>query len=329
MFIGDIRAIRSAGSNRDFVEACRFLIKDSPYVQYIPEKAPDLSDSLDKYYRVSLCENWLRENNYSLKGKFYDFLFASAMNGGYYYKNSPDSKVEKWNKDGSGSFALNMWIQELQNKKLLPGVDHSDIPGNNYGYYQELLSTMSEIPYTDERLEIIRSFSRGGPLYAACHILDSLEVNDIGVFSGHFDMQAVQTLARCFPKAFGEDPFRKKATLAISLITRNLVANGHCISADVPVPADYQMPRIMQYFGVLAFSERLQKAIAQERLLDPTTEAVMHARAATIVAVQDIADTFNTTAWKIDDFLFNEFRSSSILKNPNAPKKMRVYGLWF
>lgn len=326
MFIGDIRAIRESRTSLEFFESCCNLIIGSPYVTCNNKNLPRVECDV-KLDKQPLWNQWLRSNRPSLKDTFYDLLLASAIGGGYYFKRSPDCPVEKWEKDGSGPKALEAWIKELQSQKLLPGMDYSDIPGNNYGYYASIRETMTDIPYQDERVDVIRSFATGGPLYLSYRLLDKLEVNDVGVYSGNFNMGDVQLIARNFPRSFGADPFRAKACFAILMLVSILRSQGHHITADIPVPADYELPRFLQRMGVISVSDRLYKAMQKERLLDPTTEAVLHLRAASVVSFYNMASWFDVPTWELSDFLLSGYKNKSSSCEENNIPNIKVFGL--
>ena len=111
-----------------------------------------------------------------------------------------------------------------------------------------------------------------------------------------------QLIYDAFP-GFAADPFFKRGLLFTALIGR-VYGRAHVMSDAIPLPADYQIPKVLRAAGILVYSEALSATIADGKPLAPGSEEEMEIRAASIVAVRLISHHLETTEAQIDDWLW-------------------------
>ncbi|MPN62756.1 hypothetical protein SDC9_210509 [bioreactor metagenome] len=111
-------------------------------------------------------------------------------------------------------------------------------------------------------------------------------------------------LAAIFPLAF-DDPYLKKAQLALSMIAAFLRSTGNDVGAeDLTAFADYQVPRVLRGLGVLAYSTSLADKVDQRILLTENGQEELSIRAATVLACEAIAAHTGGTSADIDNLLW-------------------------
>ncbi len=111
-------------------------------------------------------------------------------------------------------------------------------------------------------------------------------------------------LAAIFPLAF-DDPYLKKAQLALSMIAAFLRSTGLDVGAEgLTAFADYQVPRVLRGLGVLAYSTSLADKLDQRIPLTENGHEERTIRAATILACEAIAAHTGGTSADIDNLLW-------------------------
>ena len=111
-------------------------------------------------------------------------------------------------------------------------------------------------------------------------------------------------LAAIFPLAF-DDPYLKKAQLALSMIAAFLRSTGLDVGAEgLTAFADYQVPRVLRGLGVLAYSPSLADKVDQRIPLAENGHEERTIRAATILACEAIAAHTGGTSADIDNLLW-------------------------
>lgn len=337
-------SLREAQSLTAFVAACRAIVADSPHIS-LDLAAPCFGEvvSLAQRYRPVSWDWFLRAPDGPLEARWYDIVFSSAMNGGYFEKDAATGQVRQWASNGSGSQAMLEWVRDLRERGLLPGWDVVRV-GDRLASVQEHVSGEFRGPdpraeidaimavhgaaYAAERRAIVEEFSASGAVAAATMPLFALRKGADGLYAGALGMREVDMLAHLLPRSFGGDPFRKKACLAVLLLTSHLAAHGHGVTADIPIPSDYQIPRILAWKGLIRVGDRLAGAMRAGRMLDARSEPVEHFRAAAVVAAHEIAAAAGVPDWAVDGALFNGFRRDQRFQEESLPP-MRIHGMWF
>ena len=99
--------------------------------------------------------------------------------------------------------------------------------------------------------------------------------------------------------SFSKDMFLKRAFLLVHMLNRRLGLYEEFIH-QVPVPADYQIPKMLEWFGVLKYSDDLHDMIWESRLIPSGSLQECEIRASTIMACKMLADEIGCTQGDID-----------------------------
>ena len=108
---------------------------------------------------------------------------------------------------------------------------------------------------------------------------------------------------------FKKDIFFKKGLFAIMISNRmmpKLRENKKYKKElySLPVPADYQIPKMLRHFGLIEMSKELANIIASNIPLPENSEMELNIRAATIQASRKIAKNNNISVDDVDAYLF-------------------------
>jgi len=117
---------------------------------------------------------------------------------------------------------------------------------------------------------------------------------------------------------FKRDIFFKKGLFAIMITSRiipKLRQNNNEYNQDIlslPVPADYQIPKMLRFFGLIEFSDQLTNKIESNEKLIENSEEDLNIRAATIKACELIAKNNNVSVDDIDAYLFMKRKETDL-----------------
>jgi hypothetical protein len=115
---------------------------------------------------------------------------------------------------------------------------------------------------------------------------------------------------------FAEDIFLKRACLFFMQLHRRM---GWFTDIGIlPVPADYQVPKMLRYLGVLKYVSELEENINDSRLIPEGSVQECEIRASTIIACRQIAEKSGKTMCDVDDFLWSR------RKECNAPFHLTI-----
>ena len=73
---------------------------------------------------------------------------------------------------------------------------------------------------------------------------------------------------------------------------------------DAPVPADYQIPKMLRHFGLIEMSEELSLLVDSNEVLIENSEKELNIRAATIKACEIIAKKNSISVDDVDAYFF-------------------------
>lgn len=103
---------------------------------------------------------------------------------------------------------------------------------------------------------------------------------------------------------FAEDLFLKRAFLFPLVLNRSAGLFAEDIY-KIPVPADYQIPKMLEARGVLVYSSELEKMIDKAQPILSGSLPECEIRASTIMACKEVAEKANVTMQVVDDYLFS------------------------
>jgi hypothetical protein len=338
--------LASANDLGRFVAACRDAVAASRWLTYDPSRLAAL-EGVVRAARPCGWDWYLREPGGPLESRWYDIVFTSAMNGGYFERGA-DGRVRQWERRGSGSVAMLDWVGALRERRLLPGVDFASLPGGGLvrldgGAWPGVAladdgsdpraaidATMEEAgaSYRPWRRAVVEEFAGHLARPASEVVRAFLRRGGDGRWAGTLDVGHARVLAALLPVSFGGDPFLKKALLALLILVGHLRAHGHPVEARIPIPSDYQMPRILSWAGAIRPGADLEALLRSGFLVDPASEAVAHYRAAAVVAAHDLGAATGAPDWLVDGALFGVVRNDEAFKSGSLPP-MRIDGTWF
>jgi hypothetical protein len=99
-------------------------------------------------------------------------------------------------------------------------------------------------------------------------------------------------------QGFAGDMFLKRASLFFLQLNRSLGWFEDDLMLHLPVPADYQVPKILNHFGVLDYSSSLNRKIIKGDLIVKHSLMELQIRASTILACDMLKEK---TGWNISD----------------------------
>jgi hypothetical protein len=108
---------------------------------------------------------------------------------------------------------------------------------------------------------------------------------------------------------FKQDIFFKKGLFAIMISNRMMpkLINNKSYKDQLfmlPVPADYQIPKMLRHFGLIEMSKELSLLIDSNEILIENSEMELNIRAATIKACRIIAKNNNISVDDVDAYFF-------------------------
>jgi len=174
------------------------------------------------------------------------------------------------------------WINDTVKEEL----DHCNVAIENLKPLLIDRLMQSNIPKLKERL----------------NSLDEIFSVDLDLY-GHYH-NSTKTSMRILAElpSFRQDPFFKKGVFAIMFSDR-LSGKGY---SDVPVPADYQIPKILEGLDIISYSSELKGIIDNDIVIPMNSKYEVAIRAATILACDKLAEYNNISTNEVDLWLFSQ-----------------------
>lgn len=127
---------------------------------------------------------------------------------------------------------------------------------------------------------------------------------------------SIQMLSKLI--CFKQDLFFKKGLFAV-MMTSRMIPELKTIYPDyakalstLPVPADYQIPKMLRHYGLIEFSDVLAEMVNGSVLLQENSEMELNIRAATVQACGVIARNNSISEEVVDAYLFMKRKESSM-----------------
>jgi len=304
-------------TTEELYDECNRIVKESEHVSITPSKYVNFDHAFVENPEPVSMVWYLSEDTDDHQQAFGEFIVSSAFNGGYWYDTDP---VTQWEVNGSGSMAMEKWIrEELFNNGLHPY--HCQ---DRQKVIKKLYPSLDLQPNAAHRKRIISELAFNNRRFAE-PIMRQRHTNREEYTFNWLD---VSFLADCLPESFGGDPYLKKACLVYLIFTGWLRSKGIKVTADFPIPTDYQMPRIFQYEGAIDITVAFENELNAGKLVDVTSPEVMAFRAAGIVVAHELAERYGLDDYQIDNVLFSLYRKDeNFIKN--SVKPMRCMSMWF
>jgi hypothetical protein len=310
--------MNDATNHREFVAACEAIVAQSSDVSTTDHVLSSLVPVVSDPKPVSF--GWyLPSPDIPSAEAFREFSLNAALNGGY-FMTGLDGSIKQWASKGSGSMALVELLNALRTQGLMPGVDlHSQADVRS-----ALTQIVAPLPFAAQRMEIFGNFASPNFNHRLLEIMASAETAQ-GPF---YEWKHAQALAALCPAGFGEDPFLKKACLALQMHAGHLNFMGAQAGTELPIPADYQIPRILEWLGAIEVSPAFIAKLHGEKLLDVNSPEVVAMRAAAVVQCAKLASMAGVTDAAVDGVLFTSYRKNPDFMKDSLPP-MRCDSLWF
>lgn len=208
-------------------------------------------------------------------------LFASAVNYCFWY-----GKYNFRPMDRSSSHSLYDVVIEAVNKNFKGVVDPD--------FFNAIIDRLifDRYPLLEERVKHILEVSLG--TYEFIMFVHMNKDNDARI--------VLHELVRRYP-GFASDMFLKRAFLFLIQLNRKLEFFKDTID-KIPVPADYQVPKMLEHFGCLIYAPELIDKIKSHRIIPKYSVYEISIRAATVLACDQLSELTGWTKAEIDAWLW-------------------------
>jgi len=115
----------------------------------------------------------------------------------------------------------------------------------------------------------------------------------------------IEILVQNIP-GFAADPFLKRAILFVMQLYRGTGFFGEEQIKKLPVPADYQIPKMLRYLGCIQYETSLLRSVMKGDLIPEGSQMECEIRAATIVVCSMIAEEAKCTCEVVDTYLWSK-----------------------
>lgn len=218
-------------------------------------------------------------------------LIANAVNYCYWY-GSPDIRP-------NGANAHKMY--ELLNESFLQNTPKEDDKLYEVTYTYNAPSIIScfknkliqhRFPLLEQRINHLSGLLHKGNNLGA-------QIRSLARLKSAIDI--VDFLVSTFPTYTG-DIFIKRA----SLFVMRLAARGHVMHGmdSLPIPADYQVPKMLRHFDCLVYNLELEHKIIEHDPIPSGSKMECEIRAATILAGRKLANMTKLSPMVIDNYLW-------------------------
>lgn len=151
-------------------------------------------------------------------------------------------------------------------------------------YYVSLL-TEYRFPLLEERIKHLNE------------LVPSIDKFARMVFASKVFLEVLfETLVKLFP-GYGSDIFLKRASLFFIQLNRRFGWWEDIISS-LPIPADYHIPRMLEHYGCIVYSEELKNKIGSHELIPKHSVQECEIRAATVIVAKKLSEL---TGWSVSD----------------------------
>jgi len=154
------------------------------------------------------------------------------------------------------------------------------------------LLAIKRFPLLEERARHLRELVSNGEQFA----LDIYK-SDKKDITPHF-----KELAAGFP-GYGSDIFLKRASLYFLQLYRRFGWFNQSLR-ELHIPADYQVPRLMDYRGILEYNRELRYEIDNNILIPKHSQKECEIRSATVLVARDLCIDLGWNAADVDGFFW-------------------------
>lgn len=226
-------------------------------------------------------------------------LFRNAVNYCYWYG------TDRYRPDGSNSTKL----YRLLNEEIV--IDNVTDFTNEYqwehiGNAFKSILVENRFPLLEDRQRHIQEIMDNGLLFfkKLFQYKEFKSVADDRKILSHAKPQnIIDLLIHLFP-GYSSDIFLKRAILFVYDLQRELEIFDDKKLDFLPVPTDYQIPRVLNYLNIIQYSDTLNEKIINGTLISKHSAEEISIRANTINACHALRRSSNLTGNIIDDYLW-------------------------
>ncbi len=154
------------------------------------------------------------------------------------------------------------------------------------------LLSLERFPLLEERIRHLNELRINGERFISTVIKYKIEpVEDL-----------LNSMVQIFP-GYASDIFLKRAFLFFAMLNRNFGWFEEDMK-NMPVPADYQVPKMLVHHNILTYEEELRWAIDNEILIAKGSLVECELRASTIIACKRICEKTGWTMPQVDGFFW-------------------------
>ena len=162
----------------------------------------------------------------------------------------------------------------------------------------DIQSMFGDIPSPQSRVDILNEVLLGSKLQQfSQQLTENLDQ------TGKISTELAKELTDAFPLAYG-DALLKKSQLALSEVWTKALDAGQKIDCELTAFADYQIPNILRAMGVLEYDNALASKIDAFQPIEPNSADERAIRAASILAVEKIAEVTGSNVAAVDHYLW-------------------------
>lgn len=113
----------------------------------------------------------------------------------------------------------------------------------------------------------------------------------------------------CISESYGSDLFLKRACLLFIELYRKYEYFRDLYKDELknfPVPADYQVPKILEHFSCIIYSKDLKRSIEDHQLISKHSIQECEIRSATVLACKKLCDLTGWTIAEVDWWLWSQ-----------------------
>jgi len=153
--------------------------------------------------------------------------------------------------------------------------------------------SLERFPLLDERVRHLNELRLNGQSFVET-IMKNKDVNDVDFL--------MNIMVQLFP-GYASDIFLKRACLFFAQLNRKFGWFEKDMY-DLPVPADYQVPKMLEHHRILQYDVSLQQAIDDESQIPKGSLVECEIRAATIVACRQLGKETGWSMPQIDGYFW-------------------------
>lgn len=156
-----------------------------------------------------------------------------------------------------------------------------------------VLLSINRFPLLEERIKHLEELVKEDAEIFVAQLVDNEEITV---------QDSMMKLISIFP-GFGSDIFLKRASLFYIQLFRRFGWYMNDLNS-LHVPADYQVPKMLEYTGCIWYDQALQLAIEDSQLLPKGSSAECEIRAATVLAIKGLCEITGWNVAQVDGYFF-------------------------